>query len=200
MKKSHALASIALIAIVLVTAIAILRHLKSTQQRRLDGAHTQLTAILVEGNSMSSRPAPANQIQELMVNDYGRKLLTQLDESQQRLAIDPSTGAYICVWNGPNGQQVLFVDPGSNAGVGPTVSMPSQVDVEEVRIDEDEVVIAVAASSATDDENEVRDIFGLEPSLRYRARIKMADLSETDWAKIWKSGTPRSDLENVSRQ
>ena len=191
-KRIPTYATMALVALALLGAFLLIRH-QSDRRDRLDSAKAQLQAILDNVEATSNRPAPGNQIRTLLADAHGRELLIELDEAQERLAFDPSTDAYLCIWNGPGDEQVLFLHPGANPGEDLIVGLPTQVTIEKVQIGNGEATFWFGVSSAAEDEDAVARIIGLEPGKLYELAIDIADLSDADFIKIWRSAIPQNN-------
>lgn len=199
-KPTLAFAAVTLVALVLLGMFLLVRHRQEEHRIRMESVASQLEAILENGASVTVRPTPGNEIRELLTDTYGRALLKNLDEVQERLAFDPFTEAYVCIWSGLDDEQVMFVDPGTIPGSGLTAGMLSQITITKVQIKDGHATFWFTASSDAEDEEEVREIISLVPGERYRLAIKIADISETDLIQIWRSGTPLSTQQGGADQ
>lgn len=188
-KRALTFAFIAFVALVLLGAFLLIRHRQEEQRGRMDSMASQLESILENGDTVTVRPEPGNEIRALLTNAYGRGLLTNLDEAQERLAFDPASEAYVCIWNGPGDKQVMFVDPGTVDGVGLTSGILSQIAITKVEVKDDHATFWFTPSLAAEDEEVVREMIGLKPGERYRLEVKITDLNEADLIQIWRSGT-----------
>ena len=172
-------------------AILYLRHIQSERQNRAEAAKSELEKIIVNGDALGMGAAPGNHIERLLADNHGRKLLMGLDEEHQRLAFDPLTDAYACIWSGPDGQQTLLFDPGSNPCLGLTSGMYSQVTITKVHLKDREVFFEFTLSS-DDKDKDFAEFLGLQPGEVYRSAAKMSDLSGPEFINVWKAGTPIS--------
>lgn len=194
MKRFSVPVAIGLLICLLLVAVWLIRVGMSRHHEGEDEAAVRLQEILTIGGTSGVIPAPGNQIRTLMESHYGLGLLSKLDEAEDALAFDPFTGSFLCIWEDPQGRQTLFFDSGMSSG-GLTSGLPTQVRIETVGIDDNEVILDFIASSATEDENEVREFFQLDPGKPYRVTIPVAELVETDFLAIWRTATPREQQE-----
>lgn len=191
-KRSPLLSILFLVALVVVAALLSIRGGQSVRLSDLEAAKSELEESLVGGESMSIRPAPGNQIQKLFLDERGRGFLSELDQAHDRLTVDPETEAYVCIWNGPDGKQVLFHDPGSNPGSGLVSGMYSQLKFTKVQIVKGDVTFWFTTSSTAEDSGEVAEFFGLKPGEDYQLTVEMAAINADDLIGVWRSATPLS--------
>ena len=160
---------------------------KERDQRKL--MKSQLEEILKNGEAMNFRPAPNIQIQALQDHPDGLELLMGLDKAYSRLAFDPRTKAFLCVWNGPRGEQVLFVDPGNdNKARRLTAGIFSQITLTGVELENGEATLCYTPSSADKYKQSVEQSFGLKPGQKYQRKIKIVDLNEANFLELFQSG------------
>jgi hypothetical protein len=157
---------------------------KERDQRKL--MESQLEEILKNGEAMNVRPAPNIQIQALQDHPDGLELLVGLDKAHSRLAFDPRTKAFLCVWNGPRGEQVLFVN--DNKARGLTAGIFSQITLTGVELENGEATLCYTPSSADKDKQLVEQLFGLKPGQKYQRKIKIVDLNEANFLELFQSG------------
>ena len=149
---------------------------------------SQLEEILKNGEAINVRPAPLIQIQALQDQPEGLELLMGLDKVYSRLAFDPRTEEFLCVWNGPH-HQVLFSHEGKKSG-GVTAGIPRQITLTSVELKNGEAALYYTASSDDKDQQTLDRFFGLEPGQKYECKIKLVDLKKADFYELFQSGNP----------
>lgn len=148
---------------------------------------SQLEEILKNGEAINVRPAPLIQIQALQDQPEGLELLMGLDKVYSRLAFDPRTEEFLCVWNGPH-DQVLFSHDGKSGGV--TAGIPRQITLTSVELKNGEAALYYTASSDDKDQLTLDRFFGLESGQKYECKIKLVNLKKADFMKLFQSGKP----------
>lgn len=147
-----------------------------------DKAASELESILSSEEPSNVRPAPGNQIRELLRSSYGRGLIRRLDESYERFSFHPDSEKYFLIWNGPSAWgQVVFTDSF-------TGGMPSQIHLRRVEIQKDRAVLGF---TVPEEDNWTKSI-GLKPDLDYEVDFDVDNTENVDFLKFWEVATQQS--------
>ena len=181
-----------------VVLFAILPMLSNGSSADAEKAYAMAQAQL---HPRKSTGDPTNAVGALLTHEDGRKYLQKLSREfhsftyDDRLSLDGESAGAVFIWNRkdshPNPQMLIRSFSANGATKGLTAGLPTQVHVNELRIEKNQLLIAYTASDREADRAAVERIFKLSPGKSYETAIEVTSLidGDTDWIEPFKHGT-----------